>query len=76
MAGSDGDDRQGSPARRRAGNRGEVHRGRSGKGRGAAARKRLKSDASSVAEELVVQPMLLEVGRLTSFNKALQAAAR
>lgn len=42
--------------------------------RGAAARKRLKSAVAAVAEELVVEPVELEVRRLASFNRALAAA--
>ena len=50
--------------------------GAAARARGAAARKRLKASVAAVAEDLVVEPVELEVSRLASFNKALQAAAR
>ena len=42
--------------------------------RGSAARKRLRASVAAVAEDLVVEPVALEVSRLASFHKALQAA--
>jgi hypothetical protein len=48
--------------------------GAAARARGAAARKRLKAAVAAVAEDLVVEPVELEVSRLGSFNKALQAA--
>ena len=48
--------------------------GAAARARGAAARKRLKASVAAVAEDLVVEPVELEVSRLASFNKALQAA--
>ena len=48
--------------------------GAAARARGAAARKRLKASVAAVAEDLVVEPVELEVSRLGSFNKALQAA--
>ncbi|MET1063913.1 MAG: GTPase [Arthrobacter sp.] len=50
--------------------------GAAARARGAAARKRLKASVAAVAEELVVDPVELEVSRLASFRKALQAASR
>ena len=50
--------------------------GAAARARGAAARKRLKGSVAAVAEDYVVEPVALEVSRLASFNKALQAAAR
>jgi GTPase Era involved in 16S rRNA processing len=43
--------------------------------RGAAARRRLKAAVESVAEQYVVQPVEMEIGRLRSFSAALKAAA-
>ncbi|AXJ11276.1 GTPase [Arthrobacter sp. PM3] len=43
--------------------------------RGAAARKRLEAAVSAVAEDLVVEPVALEVSRLASFTAALKVAA-
>ncbi|WP_144670842.1 GTPase [Arthrobacter sp. U41] len=48
--------------------------GAAARARGAAARKRLKGSVAAVAEDYVVEPVALEVSRLASFNKALQAA--
>jgi hypothetical protein len=48
--------------------------GAAARARGSAARKRLKASVAAVAEDLVVGPVELEVSRLGSFNKALQAA--
>jgi hypothetical protein len=42
--------------------------------RASSARKRLTSAVAAVAEKLVVEPVEVEVTRLKSFNKALQAA--
>jgi energy-coupling factor transporter ATP-binding protein EcfA2 len=44
--------------------------------RGAAARRRLRAAVDAVAGKLIVEPVEAEVGRLRSFRKALQAAAR
>jgi hypothetical protein len=43
--------------------------------RGSAARKRLKAAVTAVAEDLVLEPVELEVNRLASFKTALNAAA-
>ena len=43
--------------------------------RARAARRRLEAAVAAVAEELVVEPVELEVSRLRSFNAALKAAA-
>ena len=48
--------------------------GAAARSRGAVARKRLKSAVAAVAEELVVEPVELDVSRLASFNRALAAA--
>ncbi|WP_427007070.1 GTPase [Pseudarthrobacter sp. H2] len=48
--------------------------GAAARARGAAARKRLRSAVAAVAEKFVVEPVEREVGRLASFNKALQSA--
>ena len=50
--------------------------GAAARARGAAARKRLKASVAAVAEDYVVEPVELEVSRLASFSRALQAAAR
>ncbi|MGY2745934.1 GTPase [Pseudarthrobacter sp. O4] len=50
--------------------------GAAARARGAAARKRLKAAVAAVAQDLVVEPVEAEAGRLRSFRKALQAAAR
>jgi hypothetical protein len=43
--------------------------------RGALARRLLESAVAAVAEELIVEPVELEVSRLESFSAALKAAA-
>lgn len=48
--------------------------GAAARARGAAARRRLKSAVGAVAQELVVEPVEREVGRLASFNRAVAAA--
>jgi GTP-binding protein EngB required for normal cell division len=48
--------------------------GAAARARGAAARRRLNAAVAVVAEELVVDPVELEVSRLASFNKALRAS--
>ncbi|XAS62944.1 GTPase [Micrococcaceae bacterium Sec5.8] len=50
--------------------------GLAARGRGATARRRLKAAVAAVADDRVVEPVALEVSRLASFNKAIQAAAR
>jgi hypothetical protein len=43
--------------------------------RAARARKRLNAAVAAVAQELVVEPVEVEVSRLAAFNAALKAAA-
>ena len=49
--------------------------GAAARSRAAAARRRLRASVAAVAEELVVDPVELEVSRLRSFNAALKSAA-
>jgi len=49
--------------------------GAAARARAAAARKRLRASVAAVAQELVVEPVELEVSRLASFNAALKSAA-
>lgn len=49
--------------------------GAAARARAAAARKRLQAAVAAVAEELVVDPVELEISRLKSFNAALKSAA-
>ncbi len=49
--------------------------GAAARARGAAARRRLTAAVGAVAEELVVEPVALEVSRLASFNAALKTAS-
>lgn len=53
---------------------GKVIAGAAAKARAAGARRRLQAAVAAVAEELVVEPVEAEVGRLKSFNKALKSA--
>ncbi|MEO5778224.1 MAG: GTPase [Arthrobacter oryzae] len=49
--------------------------GAAARARGAAARKRLSAAVGAVAQDLVVEPVALEVSRLASFNAALKMAS-
>ena len=76
LAGADRHDRRRRAARHRSGLLAKFIAGAAARARGAAARKRLKASVAAVAEDYVVEPVELEVSRLASFSRALQAAAR
>ena len=54
----------------------KVIAGAAARARGAAARKRLKASVAAVSEDFVVEPVELEVSRLASFSRAVEAARK